>query len=296
MRQGQASRTAEYNAAFRALENAKPPGRRVLQDPYSDRLLPPGLGMLRRISALPVVGRGLVSYVDRRWPGMRSSVVARTRLIDDWLSNAIRSDRDQLVVLGAGLDTRAWRLTALARTTVYEVDHPSTSAAKQKRLSAWGADLRRVRFVEVDFDRDDLVDRLGQAGFDPMRRTVVVWDGVTNYLQAESVDAVMRWVSGLTRGSQIIFTYIDAGVLDGSTRFRGADRVMQSLRRSGEPWTFGLRPDALARYLEDRGLRLADDLGAAAYRVQIMGEAARRISGYEFYHVARAEVAEAPAD
>src|SRR5262249_23164538 len=183
MRLGQASRTAEYNAAFRALENAKPAGQRVLQDPYSDRLLPSGLRLLRRISALPVVGQGVVSFVDRRWPGMRSSVVARTRLIDGWLSGASRDDQDQGVGVGAGLDTRAWRLAALARTTVYEVDHPSTSAAKRTRLAAWGADLRRVRFVEVDFDRDDLVDRLMQAGLDVARRTVVVWDGVTNYLQ-----------------------------------------------------------------------------------------------------------------
>src|SRR5262245_45952138 len=223
MRAGRASRTAEYNAAFRALESAKPPSLRVLHDPYSDRLLPAGLRLLRRLSALPLVRRGLTSFVDRRWPGMRSSVVARTRLIDDWLSGAIRDDQDQVVVLGAGLDTRAWRLAALARTTVYEVDHPSTSAAKRTRLAAWGADLRRVRFVEVDFDRDDLVDRLMQAGLDVARRTVVVWDGVTNYLQAESVDAVMRWVGRLAPGSQIIFTYIDTAVLDGSSRFDGAE-------------------------------------------------------------------------
>src|SRR5438093_10614018 len=110
MREGRASRTAEYNAAFRAIENAKPPALRLFADPYSHRLLPAGLRALRRMSALPVVGRGLTSYVDRRWPGMRSSVVARTRLIDDWLSDALRGGGEQVVILGAGLDTRAWRL------------------------------------------------------------------------------------------------------------------------------------------------------------------------------------------
>src|SRR5262249_33361881 len=166
MREGRASRTAEYNAAFRALESAKPAAQRVLHDPYSDRLLPPGLRLLRRMSVLPLVGRGVTSFVDRRWPGMRSSVVARTRLIDDWLSAAIRDDGDQLVMLGAGLDTRAWRLPALARATVYEVDHPATSAAKQRRLAGLCADLRRVRFVQVDFDRQCLPDRLADASFD----------------------------------------------------------------------------------------------------------------------------------
>ena len=89
MRQGQASRTAEYNAAFRAVESAGPAASRVLHDPYSDRLLPADLRTLRRVASLPVIGRSLISFIDRRWPGMRASVVARTRLIDDWLSDAM---------------------------------------------------------------------------------------------------------------------------------------------------------------------------------------------------------------
>jgi methyltransferase (TIGR00027 family) len=290
MRQGHASRTAEYNAAFRALESARPPSLRLLHDPYSDRLLPPDLKLLRRASSLPFVRRGLTAFVDRRWPGMRSSVVARTRLIDDWLTDAVRDETDQVVMLGAGLDTRAWRLQALARTIVYEVDHPSTSAAKQQRLASWHADLRRVRFVQVDFDRQSLAERLADSGFDPTRRTIVVWDGVTNYLQADAVDAVMRWVGGLAPTSQFIFTYIHAGVLDGSAHFTGVERLVRTLRRSGEPWTFGLRPETVADYLAARGLRLIADQGAADYRPKIMGEAARRITGYEFYHAARAEV------
>ena len=290
MHPGRASRTAEYNAAFRALESAKPAAQRVLHDPYSDRLLPLGLWLLRRISVLPLIGRGVISFVDRRWPGMRSSVVARTRLIDDWLSDSIRDDRDQVVMLGAGLDTRAWRLPALARATIYEVDHPATSAAKQRRLASWRADLRPVRFVEVDFNRQNLPDRLANARFDATERTIVVWDGVSNDLHADAVDSVVRWVGSLAKSSQFIFTYIHSGVLDGSVHFAGAERVMRSLRRSSEPWTFGLRPESVPDYLAERGLRLIRDQGAADYRPKVMGEAARNIDGYEFYHAALAEV------
>jgi O-methyltransferase involved in polyketide biosynthesis len=102
MRSGRRSRTAEYNAAFRAAESAKPASVRLINDPYAARLLPPDLHVLVWLSALPFVGGLLERFVDAKWPGMRSSVIARTRLIDDWVSEALDSGITQLVVLGAG--------------------------------------------------------------------------------------------------------------------------------------------------------------------------------------------------
>ena len=124
MRPDQPSRTAEFNAAFRAAESAKPPSRRLFHDPYAVRLLPAGLRLLARSSAIPIVGHGLTWFVDRRWPGVRTSIIARTRLIDDWVQDAARSGAEQLVLLGAGLDSRAWRLPSLANLRIFEVDHP----------------------------------------------------------------------------------------------------------------------------------------------------------------------------
>jgi O-methyltransferase involved in polyketide biosynthesis len=83
----------------------------------------------------------------------------------------------------------------------------------------------RVRFVQVDFDREQVADRLLEAGFDPSRRTVVVWDGVTNYLQSEAVDAIAVWAGKLAVGSEFIFTYVHAGVLDGAVSFHGAAQM-----------------------------------------------------------------------
>src|SRR5262249_43768434 len=197
MRDSQPSRTAECNAAFRAAESAKRPGLRLLNDPYAARMLPTGLRLLARASAVPILERGLTWFVDARWPGMRSSIIARTRLIDDWMLEATRGGAEQVVLLGAGFDSRAWRLPFLAHIRVFEVDHPNTSAAKQRRLSIWGADLRHVRFVQVDFDRQTIADRLADAGFDSSQRAIIVWDGVTNYLQPEAVDTITRWVAGL---------------------------------------------------------------------------------------------------
>ncbi len=290
MRAGRPSRTAEQNAAFRAAESARPPGVRLLNDPYAAQLLPTGLRILAWLSSVPIVGSGLNWFIDTRWPGARSSIIARTRLIDEWLCMAVRAGAKQVVLLGAGFDSRPWRLSALADACVFEVDHPATSAEKRRRLAGLGADFARVRFVPVDFDRQMPADGLVQAGFDPSQRAIVIWDGVTNYLQPEAVDAITRWVGGLAEGGQFIFTYIHSAVLDGSMSFDGAAAALRAVRKSGEPWTFGMHPDTVAHYLESRGLHLLADLGADEYRCKVMGRRARQIRGYGFYHAALAEI------
>jgi O-methyltransferase involved in polyketide biosynthesis len=94
MRVGQASRTAEFNAALRTFESIRPPVARLIHDPFAIHLVPKGLATLVRISAVPVAGTAVVNFVDRRWPGMRSSVIARTWLIDSWLSQAVETGID----------------------------------------------------------------------------------------------------------------------------------------------------------------------------------------------------------
>jgi methyltransferase (TIGR00027 family) len=290
MRAGRPSRTAEQNAAFRAAESAKPPDVRLINDPYAARLLPMGLRILASISSKPIIGSGLNWLVDRRWPGASSSIIARTRLIDEWLGAAVRTGLEQAVMLGAGYDTRAWRLSALADARVFEVDHPATSVEKRRRLAALGVDIARVHFVPVDFERQMPADGLLQAGFDPSERAIVIWDGVSNYLQPAAVDAITRWVGGLAESGQFIFTYIHSGVLDGTMSFEGAASILKAVRRSGEPWTFGMRPDQVAHYLEQRGLRLLADLGADEYRRKIFARHPRQIRGYGFYHAVLAEI------
>lgn len=86
--------------------------------------------------------------------------------------------------------------------------------------------------------------------------------------------------------SLILFTYVHRGLLDGSVKFAGTKRLRDTLRRAGEPWTFGLDPGDLPAYLEARGLELITDLGADDYRARTMGEAAHRMRGYEFYRIA----------
>ena len=106
------------------------------------------------------------------------------------------------MLLGAGFDTRAHRLPAVRALTTFEVDHPATQARKVAIVAGEGLDARGVVYVPVDFERDRLDDELLAAGFDPARPAIFVWEGVTNYLTADAVDATLAVVRASRRAGQ----------------------------------------------------------------------------------------------
>jgi methyltransferase (TIGR00027 family) len=281
VRQGQASRTAEHNALFRALETRRRGG--VIEDPLAEAFLGPPLRAVARC------GRPAAAVIDRRWPGVRTSVVARTRLIDGAVTE-LAPRVGQVVLLGAGFDTRAYRLPSLAGRPVFEVDHPGTQGRKRAVLRRAGAPHDGVRFVPTDFNLGGPGAALAAAGHDPAVSSLVLWEGVTNYLEAAAVDAGLRWCAGAAAGSALLFTYVDRQVLDHPERYVGAQRLHATLRRAGEDLTFGMSPADMGPYLDGLRLQLQWDLGAAEYRSLVYGDAARRMRGHEFYRVALARV------
>jgi methyltransferase (TIGR00027 family) len=291
MREGKPSRTAEYMALFRALEHARPPETRLFTDPFARAFLGRRLRSLVTLSALPGFVDLISGVIDRRWPGARTSAVARTRLIDDRVGAAIAEGVQQFVLLGAGFDSRPYRLAGCAGLAVFEVDHPSTQARKRQVVSdVIGKPVSRIRFVATDFDRESIETTLPAAGYDRTRPTLFLWEGVTNYLTDGAVDHTLRWCARAVPPSQIVFTYVDQAVLDDPAAFHGTARLFATLEASGERWTFGLDPSRVAGYLGERGFRLDEDLGAAKYRARYFGSSSPAMRGYEFYRVASAHV------
>jgi len=291
MKRYQPSRTAEYMAFFRALESARPPSERLFNDPFAPYFVRPYLRRSAFIARSPFIASFVNRYSDLRLPGARTSAIARTKLIDDSLLDALRTGISQVVILGSGFDCRAYRLPQLNGTTVFEVDHPATLAAKLERLrQPLPALPANVRYVEIDFLRQTVPEVLAGAGFRPSRPAVFVWEGVSHYLTPEAVDSVLRCVAACGLGTRLIFTYVHAGMLDGSISFKSAKRLLRDFAGISEPWTFGLRPENVSPFLEERGLYLDRDLGARDYRGLYYGRAADRMEGYEFYHVAVAHV------
>jgi len=292
-----ASLTAEYMALFRALESSRPESTRLFCDPLAAIFLRYWRRSLLRIARFDR-GRRLVEHaLDWKAPGARAAGIARTKWIDDEAGSALEAVT-QLVLLGAGFDTRAYRLAFARRSTTFELDLPETSRAKQAALKkALGPLPEEVRYVSIDFNRQPLAEVLGQAGFDQMRPACFIWEGVTNYLSAEAVDATLRQIQQAAVGSVLLFSYVHRGVLEKPELFFGAVKLMRRLRSYGEPWTFGLFPEELPAYLAARGLRLMKDLSVAEVW-QNAGRCSSDVRGYEFYRIASAcvERPDSPAE
>ena len=295
MREGRASRTAEQNALFRALESALPAERRLVDDPLARAFLTWPLSLVGRVAVVPGLRELLPWFIDRRWPGPRSAVVARTRRIDELIAQALAEPVEQFVVLGAGFDTRAYRLPGLRDLRVFEVDHPDTQAAKRSVLAhALPAPPAHVRFVAIDFTRSNLESVMDSAGYRESARSLILWEGTTNYLTEAAVDATLRWCARAAPGSRLLFTYVHRDILTRPETFFGWQRLFASLERSGERFTFGMEPAAVPAFLAARGLVLESDEGAAEFRRRCYGAAAERLRGHEFYRVALARVRSRP--
>jgi methyltransferase (TIGR00027 family) len=177
-------------------------------------------------------------------------MVARTVEIDD----ALRARKhDQVVILGAGLDGRAWRMKELADAIVFEVDHPDTQREKRARVGVLAQAAREVRFVPVDFTRDSLEEALERAGHDASRPTTWVWEGVVMYLTEEEVRSTLAVVAKRSApGSRIVIAYL--------TRSNMLHRVVAIFVRSmGEPFRSAFTPDAMRALLAEHDFAAVRD-------------------------------------
>ncbi|NUO52757.1 MAG: SAM-dependent methyltransferase [Polyangiaceae bacterium] len=290
-----ASKTAQYVALYRALETDEMRREPLFRDPLAGAFLSRRLSVALKLARSRPLRGVLERFADWRAPGARSSAIGRTRYIDDVVRRTVAEGTQQLVVLGAGFDCRAHRMPELSGVRVFEVDRPETQAVKRSRITAARPDRARgnVEYVAVNFEKDDLPTSLRSAGWDDKAPSLFIWEGVTNYLTEAAVAAVLVMVGQNAAGSRIVFTYIHRGVVDGTARFEGADKLVSNVKRLGEPWTFGILPSEIERWLGGFGIALEDDLGADAYRAKYLAAGETGLTGYAFYRIAVGRVAPA---
>jgi methyltransferase (TIGR00027 family) len=187
--------------------------------------------------------------------GARAQVTCRSRYTEDRLAQCVHDGLTQYVILGAGLDSFAYRGELADRVRVFEVDHPATQDWKRRSLSAARIpDPRGVTFVPLDFESGALTARLVQAGFDASRPALVSWLGVTMYLTREAIGETLGAIGRLAPGTEIIADYmLPAGMRD-SAGETYAELVAPVAAQRGEPWLSFFAPDEMSALLERYGL------------------------------------------
>jgi methyltransferase (TIGR00027 family) len=293
------SRTATVVALWRARESSRSGAARLFEDPLAPAFLGRRFRWALHLSRLPLIGAAVPwSLIDGHWAGSRGTVVVRTRYIDDVLGEALRDGAGQVVVLGAGFDSRAYRIAGIERARVFEVDQPQTQAMKRDIVARrLGTLPPHVTLVSLDLDKQTLDAVMDGAGYRRQARTFFICEGVTHYLTADAVDAIFRHVArSAAIGSRMVFTYIHRAILAESSAFAGAAETLSTVRRGGEPYTFGFDPAALPQYLAARGLALLEDVGASEYRARYLTPVGReREPLSEFQRAALVEVCGQPA-
>ena len=241
-----ASTTAQGIAFARALESGKPADERICYDPLARRLISPVFYLFCKFFA---------GYAERKGPGVLGFLVARCRYIDDYLQACLEAGLDQLVILGAGLDSRAYRFEQLKEhVRVFEVDHPATQQVKLGKLEKIFGELPvHVTYVPIDFNQETL-QKLFDFGFNPQSKTLFIWEGVAHYLTAEAVDQTLSFVSKHSgTGSSIIFDYVYTSALTTAHKRGEIIRMQRAKRYTGEGLVFGIEEGQVDEFLRVRG-------------------------------------------
>jgi methyltransferase (TIGR00027 family) len=259
MRKGY-SRTAEAVALARALQQNLPPGQRILDDPYAAAFLQNPY--LRFVAGSSLRSRMLSGFLDFWATGGQEFVAIRARLADEQAMEMAGLGLKQLILLGAGFDSMALRIkNSLEGITVFEADHPATQAIKRKVMLKLGTP-ENLRFVAVDFERDDFVEKLLDAGFNRASLSLIVWMGVSYYLTPETMSRTLTQLSiASSTGTRLILDYILESAIDGTSHNFAAIVAARRVALVGEPWIFGLKPEEIAEYLGDFGFNLIKDYG-----------------------------------
>lgn len=266
MQTGEFSRTARAAALHRAVHQVLENGL-IFADPLAVRILGEDPGSIARDAEKYEPGRR-----------MRIFIAVRTRFAEDALAAAVERGVSQLVVLGAGLDTYAYRGELRDRLRIFEVDHPATQEWKRRSLAdASIPSPAGLTFAPVDFERETLADGLGAAGFDPARPTFFTWLGVVPYLTEEAIWSMLRFIAGLPTGAHVVFDYGNPPDSLSPEMRLSHDQRAARVAAAGESFKTYFEADQLRVKLTGAGFRDVEDLGPPEFAARYFPQRAASV-------------------
>jgi methyltransferase (TIGR00027 family) len=217
----------------------------------------------------------MINLSERRARGVWGGVLCRKRYIDDKLLEAVGAGSQAVVILGTGLDTRAYRLAALSTVPVFEVDLSENIAYKRDKLQKlYGSVPAHVTLVPLDFERQDLASGLASQGYRAEYKSFFIWEAVTQYLSEDGIQKTMRFLAQAMAGSRLVFTYVRKDFIDGAALY-GLDALYEVYRVKSRLWHFGLDPKQVAAFLMQYAWKELEQVGSQEYTLWYLKPAER---------------------
>ncbi|MFB3765076.1 MAG: class I SAM-dependent methyltransferase [Methanotrichaceae archaeon] len=260
------SKMAEAIAIHRLAESAKPEGERICYDPYAIHFISPEILEFRAKN--PEKAKALSEHYEHLFPGFGNSVRARVRYFDDFVKAYLNNGLKQLVILGAGYDTRAYRIEGLNKIKVFEVDHPATQGLKKETIKKIFGDLPdHVVYVPADFEVEKLGERLREMGYDSSKKTLFLMEGFIMYIPPKAVDETLSFVvNNSAKGSAILFDYFPQSVVNGTCESEDGKNIWKFAAERGEPLQFGIETGYVEAFLMERGFSRVQNVTSDDYK------------------------------
>lgn len=258
------SKTAEEVTLIRIIESTKPEDERICYDPLAVHFI--GSKTLKLLQKNPEIEKGK----EKVFKGVANTIAARVRYFDDFVKKSISDGIEQLVILGAGYDTRAYRIEGLKENIkVFELDYPSTQSLKIEKIKEiFGSLPDHVIYASIDLEKESLGEKLLKNGYDPLKKTLFLMEGLTMYIPLEAVDEILSFIVGnSSRGSAVIFDYASRTEnFDEHSDQKVVKNLTNFMEKSKESMKFSLMEGTVEEFLSKMGFSDVVDVTCEDYK------------------------------
>jgi methyltransferase (TIGR00027 family) len=288
MESNQSYKTA-YGAAYaRLIEQYQPEEIRLFDDLFVKNFFNKATCSLLQNS---IIKRTSIFMYNISLTGLLGLQVCRTKFIDDILKEAIDNGIEQLVILGAGFDTRPYRISSINNIKVFEVDLPFIQDKKKRIIKKYLGELpSNIIFTPIDFNIQTLDEVFKLNELDFSKPVFFIWEGVTQYITEEAVRNTLKFISKASSGSIVLFSYILKSVIDKTSSIVGTDFLMDFFQMGGSAWNFGLNPSEVSDFIKQYNLTLIEDVGASYYQENYLKPIGRNLDVSEIERVVYSKI------
>lgn len=284
-----AAETGSGPAVVVAIEQNFPEGTRLINDKLAGKILPFGMKLYVWLTRAAWFRDWMIRLSEKTTPGAWAIFPCRKRYIDDKVTEAVGDQIEALVNLGAGFDTQAYRLKALDKFPVWEVDQPENINAKRLKLKKVFREIPdHVNLVAIDFDRQDLEEVLASQNYATDTKTFFVLEGVTQYLTEAGIRKTFEFLAKAPTGSRLAFTYVPKDFIDGKNYYSN-EYLYKKMVLKDKSWLFGIDPEDVADFLGEYGWRVLEHRSYEELAARYVKPTGRKLKSLELERVIYAE-------